>query len=71
MDTIDSYEGYEISYDTIANRDTLYDFIQDYELTGIDVCKLFTYWHGTQLCTADFMDNIFRVEYGMDADTPD
>lgn len=71
MDTIASYEGYKITYDAIANRDTLYDFIQDYELTGEEVCKLFTYWHGAQLCTAEFMDNTLRVEYGLESDTPD
>ena len=65
------YEGYEVTDNTITNGAELYKFILEINMSGEDVFNLFIDWHGTQLCTADFLENTFRVEYGMDADTPD
>lgn len=47
----------EISWDTITNMNTLYEIIDEYELTGREVADLFTCWHGAQLCDERFMEN--------------
>ena len=66
-----TYEGYEITNNTFTNCYTMLNFIKDLELTGTDVFNLFIEWHGAQLCTSEFLDNTFRVEYDMEADTPE
>lgn len=63
-----SYAGYAIETDTIPNANELYRFIEDYELSAEEVFNLFVNWHGTQLCTEEFLENTFRVEYDLDED---
>ena len=63
-----SYEGYEISTDSITNANTLFRFVAEYDLTAEQVFYLFVDWHGTQLCTAEFMENTFRIEFDLTAD---
>ena len=44
------------------NYNTFVEIIETYSLTGEDVLRLVTDWHGLQLLTDEFMDNLKEVE---------
>lgn len=44
------------------NYNTFIEIINTYGLTGEDVLRLVTDWHGLQLLTDEFMDNLKEVE---------
>lgn len=53
MDYID-----RISTDSIQNSDLLFEIILDNNLSGEQVFNLFVKWHGCQLCSKNFMENL-------------
>lgn len=44
------------------NYNTFVEIIKTYALTGEEVLQLITDWHGLQLLTDEFMDNLKEVE---------
>lgn len=51
-----------ITNDTITNSEILLDLIESGNISGADVFNMFTDWHGTSLCTKDFMENLRDCE---------
>ena len=51
-----------ITKDTYQNMILLSEIIEEYNLTGEQVLNLFTNWHGTQLCTKEFLENTMECE---------
>lgn len=51
--------------DTFRNYEQLAEFISEYNLSAIDVLDLFTNWHGLQLLTKDFIEDI-NTDYSLD-----
>ena len=52
----------KITTDTINNSEVLFELIQEENLTGEDVYRMFVNWHGAQLCTKDFMEDLRDCE---------
>lgn len=55
-----NYSGYETNEQ--LSYDLMVDIIDTYLLSGEDVLRLLTAYHGMQLMSDDFMDNLIRVE---------
>lgn len=53
---------YESNSDTNENYTTMETIIADYGLSGEDVLRYLTDWHGLQLLDKDFMDNLINCE---------
>ena len=45
------------------NTEIFYKFLEEYNLTGEEVANLFTDYHGTQLLSDDFMENLVDEGY--------
>lgn len=58
---------YEISRYSDENQETFSRLIEDYGMNGQDVLEILIAWHGTQLMSEEFMDNLLRVEMDMDS----
>lgn len=52
----------KINFDTSNNARILYDYIMENDLSGEEVFNMFINWHGNQLCTPAFMENLRDVE---------
>ena len=52
----------KITNDSQENMLLLSEIIEEYGLTGEQVLDIFTNWHGTQLCTQEFLENIMKCE---------
>ena len=52
----------KITSDSQENMLLLSEIIEEYGLTGEQVLNLFTNWHGTQLCTKEFLENTMECE---------
>ena len=52
----------KITYDDNANSELLLSLINEENLSGEEVFNMFTDWHGTSLCTKDFMENLRDCE---------
>ena len=44
------------------NYNILEEIIETYELTGEDVLRIITDWHGLEILTDEFIDNLKDVE---------
>lgn len=44
------------------NYNILEEIIETYELTGEDVLRIITDWHGLEILTDEFIDNLKYVE---------
>lgn len=53
---------YEASFNTSENYETMLDIIRDNGLSGEDVLQLLTDWHGLDLLSQDFMENLIDCE---------
>lgn len=52
----------KLTNDSYENMLLLSEIIEEYELTGEQVLDIFTNWHGTQICTQEFLENIVECE---------
>lgn len=53
---------YEASWNTADNYSTMEEIIEDYKLSAIDVLDYLTNYHGLQLLSEDFMQNLIDCE---------
>lgn len=53
---------YEPSNDSCDNYATMEQIINEYNLSGEEVLRYLTDWHGLQLLDYDFMDNLISCE---------
>ena len=53
---------YEVSNDNLQNWDTMIEIINDKNLSGEDVLRYLTSWHGMSLLDKDFMENLIDCE---------
>lgn len=53
---------YEASNNTSENFETMEQIIEEYGFDGVEVLKLLTDWHGLDLLSHDFMENLIDCE---------
>ena len=53
---------YEIKNDSNKNYSSLCEIINERGLSGVDVLDLLTDWHGLQLCSREFCENLRDCE---------
>jgi hypothetical protein len=53
---------YNASNDNSENYSTMEEIINDYNLSGIDVLNYLVDWHGLDLLSKDFMENLIDCE---------
>lgn len=59
----------KITNDNIVNAEIMLDVIERENWSGEEVFQAFTDWHGTCLCTRDFLENLRDCEgWGFEED---
>ena len=63
-----SYEGHEVTWSTHDNYNTLLEIVDTYDLSAEFILQVFVGWHGTQVCTPEFMDHLLGTELELDSE---
>lgn len=66
--TMRAYEGHEVTWSTHDNYDTLLEIVDTYDLSAEFILRVFVGWHGTQVCTPEFMDHLLGTELELESE---